>query len=183
MFYTNLDSIAVDVHAGGKHLFYVQLNGKYALTELQGFGFEALKFDQLQAKVSYKFTYEQNENIVFLNTLRCRYQLDEVVNGAANDTEKALRMVKWVHKQWSHNGSNEPKRSDALSILKEVKDGKNFRCVEYGTLATSCLNAVGLPARLMGFKTKDLETTATGAGHVLLEIFLPDLQKWVMLDG
>ncbi|MFD3003284.1 transglutaminase family protein [Pontibacter toksunensis] len=183
VFYTNLDSIAVDVHPGEKHLFYVQLDGKYALTELRGFGFEALKFEQLKAKVSYKFIYEQNVNNVFLNTLRGKYQLDEIVKGATNDTEKALRMVNWVHRQWSHNGSNEPKRADALTILEEVKDGKKFRCVEYGIVATSCLNAIGLPARVMGLKTKDVETTTSGAGHVLLEVFLPDLQKWVMLDG
>ncbi|GAB3529432.1 hypothetical protein GCM10027443_08730 [Pontibacter brevis] len=183
VFYTNLDSISVDVRAGEKHLFYVQLNGKYALTELQGFGFEALKFDLLKAKVAYKFTYEQNVNNTFLNTLRGKYQLDEVVKGAANDTEKALRMVNWVHRQWSHNGMNEPSRPDALTILKEAKEGKQFRCVEYGVVATSSLNAIGLPARVMGLKTKDVETTASGAGHVLLEVFLPDLQKWVMLDG
>ena len=184
VFYTNLDSLAVDVHPGEKHLFYVALNGKgYALTELRGFGFEALQFEQPQAHSSYQFTYEQNVNNVFLNALRGRHQLDDVVKGAANDTEKALRMVNWVHQQWKHNGSNEPSRPDALTILKEAKEGKQFRCVEYGFVATSALNSIGLPARVMGLKTKDVETTAPGAGHVLLEVYLPDLQKWVMLDG
>ncbi|WP_162055062.1 transglutaminase-like domain-containing protein [Pontibacter pamirensis] len=184
VFYTNLDSITFDVRPGDKYLFYVALNGKdYALTELQGFGFQALPFDEVQAHSAYKFTYEQNINNVFLNALRGKYQLNEVVKGAANDTEKALRMVNWVHNQWKHNGSSEPSRPDAITILKEVKEGKQFRCVEYSVVATSCLNSIGLPARVMGLKTKDVETTTSGAGHVLLEVFLPDLQKWVMLDG
>lgn len=184
VFYTNLDSITFEVGAGDKYLFYVALNGKdYALTELQGFKFQALPFDEVQANSAYKFTYEQNIHNVFLNALRGKYQLDEVVKGAANDTEKALRIVNWVHNQWKHNGSNEPSRPDALTILQEVKEGKQFRCVEYGVVATSCLNSIGLPARVMGLKTKDVETTTSGAGHMLLEVFLPDLQKWVMLDG
>ncbi|PRY10336.1 transglutaminase superfamily protein [Pontibacter ummariensis] len=184
VFYTNLDSIVFHVQPGEKHQFYVMLNGKdYALTELQGFGFDGLKFNELQVNPSYSFTYEQNVNNIFLNTLRGKYQLDEVVKGASNDTERALRMVNWVHNQWKHNGANEPSRPDALTILEEVKDGKQFRCVEYGIVATSCLNSIGLPARVMGLKTKDVETTEYGAGHVLLEVFLPDLQKWVMLDG
>lgn len=184
VFYTNLDSITFTVRPGDKHLFYVSLNEKdYALTEVQGFGFKALAFTQAEAHSSYRFTYEQNVNNTFLNALRGRHQLDEVVKGAANDTEKALRMLHWVHKQWKHNGSNEPSRSDALTILKEAKEGKQFRCVEYGIVATSCLNSIGLPARVMGLKTKDVETTTSGAGHVLLEVYLPDLQKWVMLDG
>src|SRR5690606_8518689 len=37
--------------------------------------------------------------------------------------------------------------------------------------------------RTMGLKMKDVETIESGAGHVLLEVFLPDLNKWVMLDG
>lgn len=171
VFYTNLDSIAFDVLPGEKHQFYVALNGKdYALTELQGFGFEALSFDEVQTHSAYRFTYEQNINNVFLNMLRGRHQLDEVVKGATSDTEKALRMLHWVHQQWKHNGSNEPSKPDALTILEEAKEGKQFRCVEYGVVATSCLNSIGLPARVMGLKTKDVETTASGAGHVLLEV-------------
>lgn len=126
--------------------------------------------------------YKDRGNVFQEHVLREQYKLDELVAGAANDTEKALRMVNWVHKQWEHNGANEPKQSDALSILEEAKEGKNFRCVEYGIITTAALNAIGLPARTIGLKMKDVETIESGAGHVLLEVFLPDLNKWVMLD-
>ncbi|MDX5418506.1 MAG: transglutaminase-like domain-containing protein [Hymenobacteraceae bacterium] len=184
MFRTDLDSISFRVKPGKSYQFYVQLNEKdYALTELRGFGFESLRFNDKQEVAAYTFLYEQNQQNEFLQTLRERYNLDEIVAGAANDTEKALRMVNWVHRQWKHNGMNEPSNPDALTILAEVKEGKNFRCVEYGIVTTAALNAIGLPARVMGLKTKDVETTEFGAGHVLLEVYLKDLGKWAMLDG
>ena len=43
----------------------------------------------------------------------------------------ALRLLHWVHMRWQHDGLNEPTRRDALTILREARDGKNFRCVEY----------------------------------------------------
>ena len=183
-FYTNLDSISFKVKEGKSYRFYVNLNDTaYALTEFQGFGFDALLFNESQPVPAYTFLYEQNTSNTYLQTLRTQYDLDAIVAGAANDTEKALRMVNWVHKQWQHNGMNEPSSPDALTILAEVKEGKQFRCVEYGIVTTACLNAIGLPARTMGLKMKDVETIESGAGHVLLEVYLPDLQKWVMLDG
>jgi hypothetical protein len=183
-FHTDSDSISFKVQAGKSYRFYVNLNDTaYALTELQGYGFEAVEFNKKQAVPAYTLLYEQNPNNAYLQQLRTTYNLDALVAGAANDTEKALRMVNWVHQQWQHNGMNEPSSPDALTILAEVKEGKQFRCVEYGIVTTACLNAIGLPARTMGLKMKEVETIEFGAGHVLLEVYLPDLQKWVMLDG
>lgn len=60
--------------------------------------------------------------------------------------------MNWVHHQWRHDGGNEPIKNDAISILEEARTGKNFRCVEYGTVVTACLNAVGLNSRVLGLK-------------------------------
>ncbi|MFD2514627.1 transglutaminase family protein [Pontibacter locisalis] len=183
-FYTDRDSISFNVKARKSYQFYVNLNDTaYALTELKGFGFDALKFNENQTVAAYTLLYEENQDNTYLQTLRSQYNLDAVVAGAANDTEKALSMVNWVHKQWKHNGMNEPSQPDALTILAEAKEGQQFRCVEYGIVTTAALNAIGLPARTMGLKMKEVETIEFGAGHVLLEVYLPDLKKWVMLDG
>jgi len=88
-----------------------------------------------------------------------------------------------LHNQWQHNGNNEPHKNDVTSILEEVKEGKNFRCVEYGIVVAACLNSIGLKARQLNLKTKDVETTEYGAGHVVTEVFLNDLKKWMFIDG
>jgi hypothetical protein len=184
-FKTDKDSLSYTVKPGESKQFYVLLNDKdYALTEFKGVTFPEVKFEAKNKKPAYEFRYEkQPESNAFLNQLRKEYKLDEVIKGAKNDAEKALRMMNWVHIQWKHNGSNQPSKSDALTILKEAKEGKMFRCVEYGIVTASALNAVGLKSRVLALKTKDVETTESGAGHVVLETYLNDLDKWVMLDG
>lgn len=183
-FATNKDSVQYTVKPGKSQQFYVLLNDKdYALTEIKGITFPEIKFENKAKAGQYKLQYETNANADFLKTLREKYQLNEVIKGAKNDTEKALKMMHWVHQQWQHNGSNQPSKPDALTILKEAAEGKQFRCVEYGIVTTSALNAVGLKSRVLVLKTKDVETTKSGAGHVVLETYLPDLGKWVMLDS
>jgi len=186
VFYTDQDSISFKLSSESVHQFYVLLNDtSYALTVVKAVrpNYKALRFDTHSKNDKFNFRYEQNNNNAYLDLLRSKYPIDSLVSGAKNDTEKALRIVHWVHKQWQHNGSNNPKNKDAISILEEAKEGKNFRCVEYGIVATACLNAAGLKARVLALKTKDVETRQYGAGHVLFEVYLNDLQKWALADG
>ncbi len=185
-FKTDKDSLSFQLVPGKSFSFYVQLNDTlnaltviYAKTKT----IEKLVFDEKAIAEKLKFVYESNIYNPYLNKLKNEYPIDSLVAFKKTDTEKALSILHWVHRQWKHNGGNEPKKSDAISILQEAKEGKLFRCVEYGIVATACLNAVGLNARVLNLKTKDVETTPSGAGHVLLEVYLNDLQKWVLLDG
>lgn len=78
--------------------------------------------------------------------------------------------------------SNTPTKQDALTILKEAREGKQFRCVEYGIVATSALNSIGIPARTLGLKTRDVEKVMRGAGHVVSEVYSKELGKWIFID-
>ena len=183
-FYTDRDSIVFPLNGSTTKQFYVHTaDDKYALTEIRGFDYKAVTYDASPKKAAYHIQYENSIDNPFLNELKARYPIQQLVKGQTSDSAGALRVLKWVHDQWKHNGANEPKKRDALSILEEVKEGKNFRCVEYGIVTTAALNAIGLPAGVLALKTKDVETTSSGAGHVLLEVYLKDLQKWALLDG
>ncbi|HEY0356101.1 MAG TPA: transglutaminase-like domain-containing protein [Flavisolibacter sp.] len=183
-FYTDSDSISFLLPPGEIRKFYVSLNDtSYALTVVKGIKPQLLSFDTKMKKSEYAILYEQNDNNEYLDLLRVKYPFQHLIMDARSDSEKAFKILNWVHKQWKHDGNNEPKKNDAISILDEAREGKNFRCVEYGIVATACLNAVGLKARVLGLMTKDVETTQSGAGHVLLEVYLNDLKKWVLLDG
>ena len=183
-FYTDRDSIAFPLRGSEKKQFYVLLDsGRYALTEVRGFDFLPLSYDAAPKTTAYQFWYEGKEKNDYLLQLKALHPMEKLVQGLTSDSAKALRILKWVHDQWRHDGDNEPTKRDAISILEEVKSGKNFRCVEYSIVTTAALNAIGLPSRVLALKTKDVETTPYGAGHVLLEVFLKDLNKWAVLDA
>ena len=186
VFYTDTDSISFKLTPGQVCKFYVAIPKRaYALTVVRALDtrYDALAFDTQTRNKKIKCWYEQNNRNEYLDLLRSKYPVDSLVKGAKTDTEKALCILHWVHRQWKHNGSNEPQKSDAISILDEAGKGNNFRCVEYGIVTAACLNAAGLKARVLRLKTKDVETAEFGAGHVLAEVYLNDLKKWVLLDG
>lgn len=114
--------------------------------------------------------------------LRKRYGLEALVAGS-DDLEKVRRLCAWAHSLWQHDGLNEPSSPDALTILEEAAQGKSFRCVEYGVVMAACASALGLPSRVLALKTQDAATREFGAGHVVSEVFLPDLGRWVFVDG
>ena len=143
----------------------------------------ALQFEENPKSNDLRFWYEQNRNNEYLELLRSKYPIDSIIKEAHTDMDKTIKILNWVHGQWKHNGSNQPQRHDAISILEEAREGKKFRCVEYGIVVSACLNAVGLKARVIGLKTKDVETRKRSAGHVGAEVFLNDLKKWVFVDG
>lgn len=142
-----------------------------------------IQFEKENLNADIKFVYPDTSNDSYLKELRETYKLAELTRQAKTDKEKALILLGWTNQQWSHNGGNEPSKPDALTILKEVKDGKRYRCVEYGVVSTDAMLSVGLKARVLGLKTKDVETAKTGAGHVLAEVWLQEFSKWALVDG
>ena len=129
----------------------------------------------------YQFHYADTLNNAFLKELRTANNLEQLTAGQS-ELEKIKTILDWTSKQWSHNGSNTPTKSDALTILAEARQGKQFRCVEYGIVATAAHNSIGIPARTLGLKTRDVEKVRTGAGHVVSEIYSKELGKWIYID-
>jgi hypothetical protein len=142
-----------------------------------------IQYDLEKKDPRIKFTFADTAGNTYLRTLREQYKLADLVKNAATDKEKVLMVLNWTHDQWQHNGDNQPSQPDALTILREAKEGKQFRCVEYGTVLCMALQSLGIPARKLGLKTADVETRPYGAGHVLTEVWLADLHKWVLADG
>ncbi|MCC5928899.1 MAG: transglutaminase domain-containing protein [Cyclobacteriaceae bacterium] len=143
----------------------------------------SLRFEQELSGNQYPFVYQNEENSPRLSELRKSYNLDELVAGKESDLEKVLSLLAWTNAQWSHSGSNTPSDNSTFTILEEARSGKKFRCVEYGIVLRSVLAAYGYPARTLGLKTRDVETTRIGAGHVLTEVWMPQFEKWVILDA
>ena len=118
-----------------------------------------------------------------LRTLRREYRLDAVVDGAADDLDRVRRICRWVHGRTSHDGWGIDFPPDALQLLRAAEKGGQWRCVEFGAVVAGCLNAVGIPARVVGAQARDVETLMVGAGHVFAEAWLEDRARWVFVDA
>ena len=118
-----------------------------------------------------------------LTKLRESYALDSVVKDCTSDLERVRAMCRWVHGRTSHDGWNDELPEDALGLLQVAEKGAQWRCVQYGLVVAECLNAVGIPARVVGAQARDVETILAGAGHVFAEAWLEDRQRWVFVDA
>jgi len=131
------------------------------------------------SEIELHFTYPDLENPI-LKSLR---QIVDNQLALPNDEgEAVLALAGYAHSLFAHDGTSTPSASDPLTILQEANAGMEFRCVEYAILATGLLWAHRIPARTVGLKVKDVETRKYGAGHVVIEYWSSELQKWVMCD-
>ncbi|MDP5272833.1 transglutaminase-like domain-containing protein [Chengkuizengella axinellae] len=128
-----------------------------------------------------KLIWNQFDDL-YLQRLRKVSNLEDLISLRMSEIERVREVTSFVHNLWDHNGDNEPQKNDPISIIQEALNGKNFRCVEYSSVLSSCLNAIDIPSRLVALKTKDCETRAYGAGHVVVEAYLKGKEKWVMID-
>ena len=110
------------------------------------------------------------------------FGIAEVIEGIDNELDRAIALAGWVTGRWRHSGSNVPSMSNPLVILREAAKGANFRCVEYSVVMVGVSQAMGMPARMVGLKTRYAATAHSGAGHVVTEIWLDDFKKWVLVD-
>jgi hypothetical protein len=108
--------------------------------------------------------------------------LTKILRESKSDFEKLKALTLFANRSFSHAGDTDLKAHDPLSILRAAKLGTNMRCVEYSILLAGLLQAVGYPARVLSLKRKDVETASYGAGHVCVEAFLFQFDKWVFVD-
>jgi hypothetical protein len=100
----------------------------------------------------------------------------------ADEWQRQLALMAWVHDRWAHAGINEPSRADAATILREVEAGKRFRCVEYSLVLAAVMQLFGHPARVVSLR-RDGSSYGIGKGHVVTEVWSNTHQKWIVMDG
>ncbi len=115
--------------------------------------------------------------------LRAEYGLDNVVLDAEDELERVAALAGWVNRRWSHSRSNTPSEATPLVILQEAAAGASFRCVEYSVAMAGAAQALGMPTRVLGLKTRWASTARVGAGHVVTEVWLDSFGKWVVADA
>ncbi|WP_440904342.1 transglutaminase-like domain-containing protein [Catenovulum sp. SX2] len=128
-----------------------------------------------------KFYFSSTSN-EYLTKLRNEFELETRFADSVSQISKIEAIAKWVGQQWQHDGANQANSHDAIEILRLAQQGHSFRCVEYAIVATAVLNSLGFPTRILGLMTEDVESREFGAGHVVAEAYLSELNKWVFID-
>lgn len=131
------------------------------------------------SEIDFDFQYPDLDSYVF-SELKNITQINFDIE--TDELEKVKIIAGYTHNLFSHNGNNIPSSCDPITIINEAKQGKSFRCVEYSYLTTTLLWAYKIPARIIGLKTNNMETREAGAGHVVIEFWSNEFQKWIMAD-
>lgn len=115
--------------------------------------------------------------------LRSYTQIENVIFKSKTDFSQALMIAKFASEAWSHDGFNSnPKKQDALTILKLADKGATFACVQFASVFVQLCQSVGIPARVLEVRTKHPDLGTSGHGHITAEYFDNQLCKWVWVD-
>lgn len=183
-FKTDIDSIKFDIDVNETKRFYILLrNESYALTTVrrERIYIPNLKFSLKKTTNRYHFLYTDEAEKKYLDSLKFKYPIN--LDNAKTQLDQILEILNWTSKQWVHDGNANPRKSDAISILNEVKEGGRFPCFAYAIVLAAQLKAAGFKSRVIYLKTMDISTSTKGGGHVATEVFVDELQKWVFVDA
>lgn len=140
-----------------------------------------IKFGGRNSGIEWRYPCVYNGE--YLENLRTADSFVAEISKKDSPGEIASKLRVYVNGLWKHDGMNEPEKSDPLTIIKEARNGRHFRCVEYSIVLDGFLKSLGIPSRILALKTKDCETRLSGAGHVAVEYYDIIFNKWVMADA
>lgn len=97
------------------------------------------------------------------------------------DLDKALHLLAWVNTHVKHKGNyDNSDRQDALTLLQISYDTAcGVNCLSMSIILCECLLALQVNARVMYMMPKSV---CDGDSHVVVEAFISELNKWIMLD-
>ena len=185
-FWARQDSMLADIRNSSSFqqaLLYMRRNLtqklEYARTTAQPLRYEAIPTPDLSREAASCFRWTSLDSSYYKRLL-AEANVPELTGKAA--PEIATELALWVNNLWEHDGSNVPKHSDPLSILREVRKGNRFRCVEYATLFGGMMEAAGYRTRVVWLFTTDVAMRTSGASHVVAEVYMPELCRWFLVD-
>ena len=120
---------------------------------------------------------------VQVKKLRSYTKIDKLISKKRTDFNQALEIAKFTSEAWGHDGFNSnPKKQDALTILKLADQGASFACVQFASVFVQLCQSVGIPARVLQVRTKHPDLGSSGHGHVTAEYFDCKMGKWIWMD-
>jgi len=185
-FYTDIDSVSVEITPTTKFEFIILLNDTTkALTEIQyKQGYldlltNADKYDFNDNRPVPKFTYESMDNQDLVK-IRKDFNLDSVA-GKGNEVYRILNLMHWVHNIVRHDGSsNNPTLQNSIDLIHICKmEKRGVNCRMMATILNECYLSMGIKSRFITCLSKD---STDGDCHVINMVFAKSLNKWIWID-
>ncbi len=184
-FASETDSLFYGVKENETYEFYAKLkDSMYAhmLILREAYAKETIAFGNT-VNSSLQIKYIKDKEVPYLKDLEKKYPIEPVIANKISDIDKILSVLNWTSCRWKHNGNVSPSKSDAITILNEAKEGKEFPCFAYGIVLKSQLENAGFKSRTIYLKAKDVETRKSSPGHVATEVYSEEFNKWIFVDG
>jgi hypothetical protein len=124
---------------------------------------------EVEHRSRFAFTYETAEAVA---DLRSGERLDAVVAGAQDAEDAARRLMTWTRAQWEPGRPDPYPPPDARIILRDIRAGRTGGfCAQYCAVLLQAIASFHGRARFV-----------TIAGHEVIEAWLPNAERWTMLD-
>lgn len=133
--------------------------------------------DKNETKIT--FEYAPPFRYIF-ESYRRRFHLWKV-SGKGSDTDKMIRLCRWVHEKIRHKGDAVPKTGlNLLSLMLATSySGQPGNCFVQSICLSEALLSIGIKAKyIKGFRRKSDE----GCYHVFVAAWSRKLKKWIFLD-
>jgi hypothetical protein len=109
-----------------------------------------------------------------------------------HDLQTAIAVRHWVHTQQPRGRSWTPHQitilervrgdlEDPFAILRAQREGAPAVCRRFAYLFTGAMESVGMRARVVGFSRTHWKFEKDA--HTLTEVWIPELQQWVVMDA
>lgn len=142
-------------------------------TRFQSTAEQVISYDFAEKKIEILYDFTASE---YAELIR-KYHFEELL--PLSDAEKVRWLLKWVNTHVRHRGNYDNSDvQDALTLL-DVSKCFGVNCLAMSIILCECLLAVGVKARVVYMMPRAVED---GDNHVVVEAFVTEWSKWVMLD-
>ena len=118
--------------------------------------------------------------------------LVDLQGGGAPSLALAIRARRWVHGQQPTGDSWKPHRptfferlhgdiDDPIRLLRAMRQGAPATCRNFSFLMVAVLTCLGMRSRVVIVSATHWKTNTDG--HIMTEVWIPELGKWVVMDA